>query len=110
MEDAHRHAAWARRDRALYTIWFDQGLLMATVGNTTNFKFIEAEIPELASRFVFTEPAYVRTFAGEIARNFQDDGISLAEFGQGFLGMGPAAAEFPRSARLQFGSVELSSR
>ena len=29
-------------------------------------------------------------------RNLQDEGLSLVEFGQGFLSMGPAAAEFLR--------------
>ena len=43
-----------------------------------------------------TEPAYDRTFAGEIVRNLQDEGLSLVEFGQGFLSMGPASAEFLR--------------
>ena len=57
---------------------------MATEGNTTDFKFIEAEILALASRFVVTELAYDRTFAGEIVRNLQDEGLSLVEFGQGF--------------------------
>jgi phage terminase large subunit-like protein len=69
---------------------------MATEGNTTDFKFIEAEILALASRFVVTELAYDRTFAGEIVRNLQDEGLSLVEFGQGFLSMGPASAEFLR--------------
>jgi hypothetical protein len=32
----------SRRDRSLYTLWRDQGLLIATEGNTTDFKFIEA--------------------------------------------------------------------
>ena len=86
----------SRRDRAPYTIWRDQSLLMATEGNTTDFKFIEAEILALASRFVVTELAYDRTFAGEIVRNLQDEGLSLVEFGQGFLSMGPASAEFLR--------------
>jgi phage terminase large subunit-like protein len=86
----------SRRDRAPYTIWRDQGLLMATEGNTTDFKFIEAEILALASRFVVTELPYDRTFAGEIVRNLQDEGLPLVEFGQGFLSMGPAAAEFLR--------------
>jgi hypothetical protein len=49
----------------------------------------------LASRFVVTELAYDRTFAGEIVRNLQDEG-PLVEFGQGFLSMGPASAEFLR--------------
>jgi len=70
----------SRRDRAPYTIWRDQGLLMATEGNTTDFKFIEAEILVLASRFVVTELAYDRTFAGEIVRNLQDEGMALVEF------------------------------
>ena len=74
----------------------EQGLLIATEGNTTDFKFIEAEILELAARFVVTELAYDRTFADEIVRNLQDEGLSLVEFGQGFLSMGPASAEFLR--------------
>ena len=85
----------SRRDRAPYTLWRDQGLLIATGGNTTDFKFIEAEILALASRFVVTELAYDRTFVGEIVRNLQDEG-PLVEFGQGFLSMGPASAEFLR--------------
>ena len=40
--------------------------------------------------------AYDRTFAGEIVRNLQDEGLSLVEFGQGILSMGPASAEFLR--------------
>jgi hypothetical protein len=47
----------SRRDRVPYPIWRDQGLLMATEGNTTDFKFIEPEILELGSRFVITELA-----------------------------------------------------
>jgi phage terminase large subunit-like protein len=85
-----------RRDRAPYTNWRDHGWLIATEGNTTDFKFLEAEILELATRFNILEMAYDRTFAGELVRNLQDEGISMVEFGQGFLSMGPAAAEFMR--------------
>ncbi|HEY8017337.1 MAG TPA: hypothetical protein VIE35_15970, partial [Dongiaceae bacterium] len=83
----------SRHDRAPYTIWRDQGLLIATEGNTTDFKTIEAEILELAARFKITELAYHRTFAGEIVRNLQDEGLSLVEFGQGFFSMGPAGSQ-----------------
>ena len=62
---------------------------MAAGDNTTDFKFIDPEILELASRFVFTELAYDRAFVGEIVRNLQDEGQSLVESGQGFLSMGP---------------------
>lgn len=85
-----------RRDRAPYTSWRDHGFLIATEGNTTDFKFLEAEILELATRFNIMEIAYDRTFAGELVRNLQDEGVTMVEFGQGFLSMGPAAAEFMR--------------
>ncbi len=86
----------ARRDRAPYTVWRDQGWLVATEGNTTDFRFIEAEILNLATRFNILEVAYDRTFAGELVRNLQDEGMGMVEFGQGFISMGPAAAEFMR--------------
>ena len=85
-----------RRDRAPYTNWRDHGYLIATEGNTTDFKFLEAEILELASRFNIMEIAYDRTFAGELVRNLSDEGVAMVEFGQGFISMGPAAAEFMR--------------
>jgi phage terminase large subunit-like protein len=86
----------SRRDRAPYTVWRDQGFLIPTEGNTTDFNFLQAEILELATKFNILEVAYDRTFAGEIVRNLQDEGLSMVEFGQGFLSMGPASAEFMR--------------
>jgi len=88
--------ARSRRDQAPYTVWRDQGHLIATEGNTTDFKFIEAAILELAGVYDIAELAFDRTFAGEIVRNLADEGMTLVEFGQGFLSMGPASAEFTR--------------
>jgi phage terminase large subunit-like protein len=86
----------SRRDRAPYTVWRDQGFLTPTEGNTTDFNFLQAEILELATKYNILEVAYDRTFAGELVRNLQDEGVSMVEFGQGFLSMGPASAEFMR--------------
>jgi phage terminase large subunit-like protein len=86
----------ARRDRAPYDIWRDQGHLIATEGNTTDFAFVEAEILDLSRLYDIRELAFDRTFAGEIVRNLADEGMTLVEFGQGFQSMGPAAAEFMR--------------
>ncbi len=85
-----------RRDRAPYTVWRDKGFLIPTEGNTTDFKFLETEILSLAAKFNITEIAYDRTFAGELVRNLQDEGVTMVEFGQGFISMGPAAAELMR--------------
>jgi phage terminase large subunit-like protein len=92
-DDIHERA---RRDRAPYLVWRDQGLLTATEGNTTDFKFIEARILELARIYDIAELAFDRTFAGEIIRNLTDENVNCVEFGQGFFSMGPPTAEFMR--------------
>src|SRR5690606_889150 len=76
-----------RRDRVPYDVWRDQGFLTTTPGNATDFSFIEKEIVDLAARFDMRELSYDRTFAGEIVQNLQDEGLSLVQFGQGFLSM-----------------------
>jgi phage terminase large subunit-like protein len=86
----------SRRDRAPYDVWRDQGHLTATEGNTTDFKFVEAAILELAGVYDIIDLAFDRTFAGEIVRNLADEGVAVVEFGQGFISMGPASAEFMR--------------
>lgn len=88
----------ARRDRVPYDVWRDQGFLVATSGNATDFAFIEAEIVSLAGRFDLRELAYDRTFAGEIVQHLQDEGIPLVQFGQGFLSMAAPTAELERLA------------
>ena len=88
----------ARRDRVPYDVWRDQGFLVATPGNATDFAFIEAEIVSLAGRFDLRELAYDRTFAGEIVQHLQDEGINLVQFGQGFLSMAAPTAELERLA------------
>ncbi|MBB4267603.1 terminase TerL endonuclease subunit [Roseospira visakhapatnamensis] len=86
----------ARRDRVPYDVWRDQGFLTATPGNATDFAFIEHEILALAGRFDLRELAYDRTFAGEIVQTLQQEGLSLIEFGQGFLSLAAPTAELER--------------
>jgi phage terminase large subunit-like protein len=96
----------SRRDRAPYGVWADAGRLIATPGNTTDFRFIEAEILDLTRTYDIAQLAFDRTFAGEIVRNLMDEGLNMVEFGQGFLSMGPPSAELMRkllSGELQHG-------
>jgi phage terminase large subunit-like protein len=102
----------ARRDRAPYLVWRDQGHLTATAGNTTDFKFIEAHILRLASVYSLQEVAFDRTFAGEIIRNLTDEGVACVEFGQGFYSMGPPTAELMRkllAGELQHGGDPIAT-
>ena len=77
-------------------MWRDQGFLIATEGNATDFAFIEREILDLAGRYDVREIAYDRTFAGEIVQSLQDEGLNLVQFGQGFLSMAAPTAELQR--------------
>ena len=86
----------SRRDRVPYDTWRNQGFLIATPGNTTDFSFIEREIVELARQFDIRNIAYDRTFAGEIVQNLQDEGVNLIEYGQGFLSLAAPTAELER--------------
>ncbi|MDB5409291.1 MAG: terminase [Rhodospirillales bacterium] len=86
----------ARRDRVPYDLWRDQGFLVATPGNATDFTFIGHEILEIAARYDLREVAYDRTFAGEIVQTLQDEGVNLIQYGQGFLSMAAPTAELER--------------
>jgi phage terminase large subunit-like protein len=102
----------ARRDRAPYLVWRDLGHLVATEGNTTDFKFIEHRILELARIYDIADLAFDRTFAGEIIRNLTDENVNCVEFGQGFFSMGPPTAEFMRkllAGELQHGGDPIAT-
>jgi phage terminase large subunit-like protein len=79
-----------------YDVWRDQGFLTATPGNTTDFTFISQEILDLAADYNLRELAYDRTFAGEIIQTLQEKGLSLVQYGQGFLSIAAPTAELER--------------
>lgn len=86
----------AHRDRVPYDVWERQGLLNATPGNCTDFKFISAKILELAGAYDIKEVAFDRTFAGEIVQELQAEGLVMVQFGQGFMSMAAPTAELLR--------------
>ena len=73
--------------------------LIATAGRDIRGYFLarvvagEAEILNLATIYDIQELAFDRTFAGEIVRNLADEGMTLVEFGQGFLLSRPVNAQ-----------------
>src|SRR5678815_4661167 len=73
----------SRRDRVPYDVWRNDGFLVATPGNATDFSFTQKEIVSLAGRFNIREIAYDRTFAGEIIQGLQEEGLNPVEYGQG---------------------------
>lgn len=97
----------AIRDRVPYDVWQRQGYIVATPGNTTDYGFIESKIIEAAGLFKIREVAFDRTFAGEIVQALQSEGVTMVQFGQGFLSMASPTAELLRmikSGELQHGA------
>lgn len=86
----------SRRDRVPYQVWRDQGFLVATEGNVTDYTFIAHEIIKAARLFDVRQIGFDRTFAGEIVQTLQDEGIEMIQVGQGFMSMAAPTAELLR--------------
>jgi phage terminase large subunit-like protein len=86
----------SRRDRVPYRVWCDQGFLISTPGNVTDYKFIAAEIIKSAGLFDIEEIGFDRVFAGEIVQWLQDEGLAMTEVGQGFMSMAAPTGELLR--------------
>jgi|CXWL01.1.fsa_nt_gi phage terminase large subunit-like protein len=101
----------SKRDHVPYDVWARQGLVRTTPGNTTDFDFIYADIVGVEARegfprregisevYVIEELAFDRVFAGELVLKLADAGLSMVEFGQGFLSMAEPCAAFHRMVR-----------
>ena len=82
-----------RRDHVPYDVWEANGFIRTTEGNVVDYRRIEADIKEIASKFVVREIAYDRYNATQIILNLQDEGLTMIPFGQGFKDMSPPTKE-----------------
>jgi phage terminase large subunit-like protein len=87
----------ARRANPIpYAAWRDRGYLLETPGNVTDYAFIEHTILEATRDYDVQELSYDRTFGGEIVQHLQAEGVTMVEFGQGYLSMAAPTAELLR--------------
>lgn len=85
----------SERDRVPYKIWREQGHLIATPGNVTDFRFIAHEIARIAHTYDLREIAYDRYLAeGLIQDVVEDSGVTAVEFGQGYKSMSGPSLKF----------------
>ncbi|MFH1739831.1 MAG: terminase TerL endonuclease subunit, partial [bacterium] len=75
------------RDRVPSRLWADQGFLEVTPGHVLDYRFIRKRINELGDEFNIREIAFDRWGATEIIQYLEDDGFTVAQFGQGFKDM-----------------------
>ena len=86
----------ARASR-LYEQWIASGVLRTMPGQVANYRFIKHAILEDAARWVVDSIAVDRLFQGlELASDLEDEGLTVAPVGMGFLSLAPLMREFER--------------
>lgn len=82
----------AKRDRAPYDLYVEQGFLRATPGATVDYEVVAAEIAEIAGDIDLQAIAFDRWRIDLLQKELDRLGVSLplVPFGQGFKDMSPA--------------------
>lgn len=86
----------SKRDGVPYAQWAEEGHIELTPGNTTDWRYVTAKVKELAGRFQIKSIAFDRYGARDTARDLQDHGLEVVDFGQGYQSMTPAVRRFEK--------------
>lgn len=85
------------RATRLYEQWVGAGWLRTMPGSVSNYGFIHQAILEDGARWAIDSIAVDRLFQGlELASDLEDEGLTVAPVGMGFLSMAPLVREFER--------------
>jgi len=85
-----------RRDRVPYDVWCRQGFIEATPGNVIDYDFILAKLDDDAQKFDIQELAFDRWGATLIIQKIEEQGLTVAQFGQGFASMAAPTKELEK--------------
>lgn len=85
-----------KRDGVPYTQWARDGHIELTPGTTTDWRHVTAHIIELAKQYQIKAIAFDRYGARDTARELQDAGLEVIDFGQGYQSMSPACRRFEK--------------
>ncbi|HYD32092.1 MAG TPA: terminase TerL endonuclease subunit, partial [Azospirillaceae bacterium] len=80
-------AAKAEADRANYLKWAEAGFLTLTEGNRVDYRRVTEHVLELAERHDVREVAIDRWNSTSVTTALGDEGVTVAEHGQGFASM-----------------------
>lgn len=87
----------AERDRADYVRWREAGFLKVTEGNVVDHAAIVEHVVELGERFGVQEVAIDRWNSTAVNTRLQEEGFTVAQFGQGFASMAAPVKELKRA-------------
>lgn len=86
----------SRRDGVPYQDWVRDGYLTATEGNITDYAAVEAEVLQLAERYMIGDIGFDRWNATQLVIDLQGDGARCTAIPQTFAGLGPAWRELEK--------------
>ncbi|MEM6847698.1 MAG: terminase TerL endonuclease subunit [Pseudomonadota bacterium] len=87
----------AERDRADYLRWAEEGVLTLTDGNVVDHTAIVDHVVTLGQRYSVQEVAIDRWNSTAVNTALQDEGFTVAQFGQGFASMAAPVKELKRA-------------
>lgn len=107
-EDGYQVAAWffcpadnlrgrAERDGVPYPQWAEQGFIIPTEGNVTDYAAVAAHLRDFASEHDVREIAFDPAFAQAVMQPLQDEGLPVVTMRQGWVTMAPAIKELERA-------------
>jgi phage terminase large subunit-like protein len=86
-----------RRDRVPFSSWVRMGFVEATPGNVVDYEYVKAKIIGISREFKgLKEIGFDPWNATQIGIQLEGEGIRLADVGQGYKSLSPAAKELER--------------
>jgi len=73
-----------QKDKVPYDVWIEEGLVVATPGDTVDYDWVEGEIAELAESYDIQEVAYDPWKAAEVVNHLQGAGLTMVPVRQAF--------------------------
>ncbi len=87
----------SERDKVPYVRWRDEGHIIATEGNVTDYRAVEQHLRDICDRFDVQEIAFDPAYAQAVMGPLTEDGFPTATMRQGWVTMGPAIKELERA-------------
>lgn len=89
--------ARADRDKVPYPRWAEEGFIIPTPGNVTDYRAVEQHIRDLCGRFDVREIAFDPAYAQAVMAPLGEDGFPVVTMRQGWVTMVPAIKELERA-------------
>lgn len=96
----------ADRDGVPYPRWHEEGYIIPTPGNVTDYRAVELHLRELCDTYSVQEIAFDPAYAQAIIAPLLEDGLPCVTMRQGWITMAPAIKELERAiigGKLQHG-------